>query len=79
MNELKLAEYFTDAKEDDDIEISQWFKKPGETFTADEPVVEVLIGKAETEVCLGKDGKLEEIICDEGEIVTINDVIGKIS
>jgi len=77
MEELKLADYLEEDVED--AEISQWYKKPGELFSAEEAVLEILIGKSETEICLGKAGKLEEIICEEGEIVGINDPIAKIS
>lgn len=77
MKKIKLIDYLKDCDEDD-IEISQWFKKKGETFTAKEPVLEVLVGKTETEVSFGKNGTLLEILCDEGEIVSVNDVIAKI-
>lgn len=76
MEELTLKN-FVDA--DDDIEITQWCLAQGEQFSADQVILEVLVGKAEVEISLGKAGRLEKILCEEGEVVDIDKVVAHVS
>ena len=78
MEEIILRNFLSDVAESDDIEIAQWFIKEGDPFAADQSVVEVLITKAETEVCFNKAGRLVKIVAEEGEIVDIETVIAQV-
>ena len=56
--------------------ITRWFKKVGDTVTADEPLFEVSTDKVDTEVPSPIAGVLTEIRVPEGETVPVGAVIG---
>ena len=53
--------------------IATWFKKPGETAAADEPLCELETDKVSVEVSAPTSGKLSEILQDEGATVQPGD------
>jgi len=59
--------------------IGQWFKKPGEAVSADEPVVELETDKVTIEVPAPASGVLEAISYQEGETVEVGKLIGVIA
>ena len=59
--------------------IGKWYKKVGEGVKADELLVELETDKVTLEVFAPCTGTLQEIICDTGSNVTVNQVIGKIA
>ncbi len=58
--------------------IGKWFKKPGDTVKADEPLVELETDKVTVEVPAPAAGVLQEIIAKDGQTVTIGAVLGSI-
>ncbi|WP_428699240.1 2-oxoglutarate dehydrogenase complex dihydrolipoyllysine-residue succinyltransferase [Stappia sp.] len=58
--------------------IAQWFKKPGEQVTADEPIVELETDKVTVEVPAPASGKLGEILVKEGDTVEVGTLLGQI-
>lgn len=58
--------------------ILKWLKKPGDTITADETVLEVATDKVDSEIPSPTDGTLAEILFEEGAIVPIGSVIAYI-
>jgi 2-oxoglutarate dehydrogenase E2 component (dihydrolipoamide succinyltransferase) len=58
--------------------IGQWFKKVGDTVTADEPIVELETDKVTVEVPAPVSGKLGAISVAEGETVEVGAMIGAI-
>ncbi len=58
--------------------IGRWFKKPGETVKADEPLVELETDKVTLEVNAPESGVLSEITAKDGETVTPGALLGQI-
>ena len=58
--------------------IGKWFKKPGDTVKADEPLVELETDKVTLEVPAPAAGVLGEIAAKEGETVGVNALLGLI-
>ena len=58
--------------------IGKWFKKPGDTVKADEPLVELETDKVTVEVPAPAAGVLAEIVAKDGQTVTIGAVLGSI-
>ena len=59
--------------------IAQWFKKLGDSVSADEPLVELETDKVSVEVPAPASGKLEEITIDAGETVEVGALLGRIN
>ncbi len=57
--------------------IGQWFKKPGEAVSADEPLVELETDKVTIEVPAPASGKLTEIAAKSGETVEVGALLGR--
>jgi pyruvate dehydrogenase E2 component (dihydrolipoamide acetyltransferase) len=55
--------------------ITRWFKKVGETISADEPLFEVSTDKVDTEVPSPVSGTVTEIRVQEGDTVPVGAVI----
>ena len=51
--------------------IGQWLKQPGESVSADEPLVELETDKVAQEVMAPSDGVLVEIVAQEGDVVEV--------
>jgi 2-oxoglutarate dehydrogenase E2 component (dihydrolipoamide succinyltransferase) len=58
--------------------IGRWFKKPGESVAADEPVVELETDKVTVEVPAPASGVLAEILVKDGETVAPGALLGQI-
>jgi 2-oxoglutarate dehydrogenase E2 component (dihydrolipoamide succinyltransferase) len=58
--------------------IAQWFKKPGETIAADEPLVELETDKVTIEVPAPAGGVLAEVLVKDGETVGVGALLGTI-
>jgi 2-oxoglutarate dehydrogenase E2 component (dihydrolipoamide succinyltransferase) len=58
--------------------IGKWFKKPGDTIAADEPLVELETDKVTVEVPAPSAGVLGEITVQEGETVEVGALLGSI-
>lgn len=58
--------------------ILHWHKKPGDTVTADETVLEIATDKVDSEVPSIVDGKIVEILFSENDVVPVGAVIAKI-
>ncbi|MBA4784049.1 MAG: dihydrolipoamide succinyltransferase, partial [Rhizobiales bacterium] len=58
--------------------IGQWYKKPGDPVTADEPLVELETDKVTVEVPAGISGILGDILVGEGETVGVGTLLGTI-
>ncbi len=61
-----------------DATVATWHKKPGESVSRDENLVDLETDKVVLEVPAPADGVLEEIKFDAGETVTANQVLGLI-
>ncbi|MBV9055001.1 MAG: 2-oxoglutarate dehydrogenase complex dihydrolipoyllysine-residue succinyltransferase [Hyphomicrobiales bacterium] len=59
--------------------IGRWFKQPGETVKADEPLVELETDKVTLEVNAPAAGVLGEQLAKEGQTVAVNAVLGSIT
>ena len=59
--------------------VGQWFKKAGETVSADEPLVELETDKVTIEVPAPANGVLGDIAVNEGETVEVGTVLASIS
>jgi len=59
--------------------VAAWHKKPGESFSRDELIVEIETDKVVIEVVAPDDGVLNEILKDEDETVLSDEVIGNFS
>jgi 2-oxoglutarate dehydrogenase E2 component (dihydrolipoamide succinyltransferase) len=59
--------------------IGKWFKKPGDTVTVDEPLVELETDKVTIEVPAPSAGTLGEIVAKDGETVAVGALLGQIS
>ena len=58
--------------------IGRWFKKPGDTVAADEPLVELETDKVTLEVNAPAAGQLGEILAKDGETVEAGALLGSI-
>jgi 2-oxoglutarate dehydrogenase E2 component (dihydrolipoamide succinyltransferase) len=56
--------------------IGKWFKQPGDSVKADEPLVELETDKVSMEVPAPSDGVLQEINAAEGETVGVDALLG---
>jgi 2-oxoglutarate dehydrogenase E2 component (dihydrolipoamide succinyltransferase) len=59
--------------------VGQWYKKEGESIAAGEPVLELETEKVNVEVNASQDGTLERVLKQEGENVTVGEVLGTIT
>ncbi|WP_349359029.1 2-oxoglutarate dehydrogenase complex dihydrolipoyllysine-residue succinyltransferase [Stappia sp.] len=59
--------------------IAQWFKKPGDAVTADEPIVELETDKVTVEVPAPASGTLSDILVKEGDTVEVGALLGQIA
>lgn len=57
--------------------IATWHKKPGESFSRDELIVDIETDKVVIEVVAPEDGVLSKIIKDEGDTVLSDELIGQ--
>ncbi|MER3497071.1 MAG: 2-oxoglutarate dehydrogenase, E2 component, dihydrolipoamide succinyltransferase [Armatimonadota bacterium] len=58
--------------------VSRWLKKVGEAVQEDEPIVEIMTDKVNTELPSPASGVLSEILIQEGEMVEVFAVMGRI-
>ncbi|MDI4655659.1 2-oxoglutarate dehydrogenase complex dihydrolipoyllysine-residue succinyltransferase [Xanthobacter autotrophicus] len=58
--------------------IGKWFKKPGDTVAADEPLVELETDKVTVEVPAPAAGVLAEIVAKDGDTVGVGALLGSI-
>jgi len=58
--------------------VAQWFKKPGDNVSADEPLVELETDKVTVEVPAPAAGVLAEITANEGDTVEVDALLGAI-
>ena len=58
--------------------IAQWYKKPGEPVSMDEPLCELETDKVTIEVPAQSAGVLEEILFEEGATVEVGALLGSI-
>jgi 2-oxoglutarate dehydrogenase E2 component (dihydrolipoamide succinyltransferase) len=61
-----------------EVQIGRWLKKPGDSVEEDQSVVELETDKASLEVPAPRSGVLERILKQEGETVSVGEVIGYI-
>ncbi|MBV4368689.1 2-oxoglutarate dehydrogenase complex dihydrolipoyllysine-residue succinyltransferase [Erwinia sp. BNK-24-b] len=61
-----------------DATVATWHKKPGDTVTRDEVLVEIETDKVVLEVPASADGVLEAILEDEGATVTSRQALGRL-
>jgi 2-oxoglutarate dehydrogenase E2 component (dihydrolipoamide succinyltransferase) len=59
--------------------IAQWFKKPGDAVSQDEPLVELETDKVTVEVPAPAAGTLEAIVVNEGDTVEVGALLGQIA
>ena len=59
--------------------IATWHKKPGDSVTRDELLVDIETDKVVLEVVAPADGTLEEVLKGEGDIVQSNEVIARLA
>ncbi len=59
--------------------ITKWLKQPGESVTADEPLLEISTDKVDTEVPSPGTGVVQEILVPEGETVEVGTLLATIS
>ncbi|HWP26882.1 MAG TPA: 2-oxoglutarate dehydrogenase complex dihydrolipoyllysine-residue succinyltransferase [Xanthobacteraceae bacterium] len=59
--------------------VARWFKKPGDTVTVDEPLVELETEKVTIEVPSPATGTLSEIAAKDGETVAVGALLGQIT
>lgn len=57
--------------------VATWHKQPGEAVTRDELIVDIETDKVVLEVVAPADGKLTEILKNEGDVVLSNELIAK--
>lgn len=59
-------------------EVGQWLKRIGDPVRKDEPLLEIITDKVTVEIAAPADGVLTEILKQQGEPVTAEDVLGRI-
>ncbi|QKK02482.1 MAG: 2-oxoglutarate dehydrogenase complex dihydrolipoyllysine-residue succinyltransferase [Pseudomonadota bacterium] len=62
-----------------DATVAKWHKKPGDTISRDENLVDLETDKVVLEVPAPADGVLEDISAEEGETVTEGQLLGKMT
>jgi len=75
-NEIKVPTFPESVQEGT---IATWHKQPGEAFSRDEVIVDIETDKVVQEVPAPADGVLKEILKQEGDIVTSNEIIATFS
>ncbi|MDP6924155.1 MAG: biotin/lipoyl-containing protein [Candidatus Scalindua sp.] len=63
---------------DDEITVSFWHMEDDEEFVKDEDLLEVSTNKVNLKIAAPSTGKLIEILAQEGDVVTVGDVIALI-
>jgi pyruvate dehydrogenase E2 component (dihydrolipoyllysine-residue acetyltransferase) len=58
--------------------VTKWLKNPGDTVTADEPLLEISTDKVDTEVPSPGSGVLSEILVQEGQTVDVGTLLARI-
>src|SRR5215470_15308710 len=58
--------------------VGQWFKKPGDTVNADEPLLELETDKVTLEVPAPVTGILADIVVPQGSTVAVGAVLGRV-
>ncbi len=58
--------------------VLKWHKKVGDLVRLDETLLDIATDKVDSEVPSTAEGILEEILCQENDVITIGSVIGKI-
>src|ERR1700686_4240146 len=58
--------------------LTKWLKKAGDHVDRDEPLFEISTDKVDTEVPAPSAGVLSEILVQEGTVIAINAVVGRI-
>ena len=66
------------AETDDEITISFWHMEEDEEFVKDEDLLEVSTNNVTLKIVTPGTGKLIEILAQEGDVVTVGDVIALI-
>lgn len=61
-----------------EVQIGRWLKQPGDAVEEDQSVVELETDKASLEITAPRSGVLEKILKQEGETVSVGEVIGYI-
>ena len=61
-----------------DATVATWHKKPGDSVTRDEVLVEIETDKVVLEVPAAADGVLEAVLEDEGATVTSRQILGRL-
>jgi len=59
--------------------LTKWLKKAGDRVERDEPLFEISTDKVDTEIPSPSSGVLSEILVQEGTVIAINAVVGRIS
>jgi 2-oxoglutarate dehydrogenase E2 component (dihydrolipoamide succinyltransferase) len=59
--------------------VGQWYKRPGDSIEADEPLVELETDKVTVEVPAPSAGVLGEIIVNEGDTVEVGAILGSLN
>ncbi len=62
----------------DEAEVTEWLKGAGDTVEAEEPVVVLTTTKASIELEAPVSGTLHEILIQEGELVPVGALLGRI-
>ena len=71
--EFELPDIGTET--DDEITVSFWHMEEDEEFVKDEDLLEVSTNKVTLKIATPSTGKLIEILVQEGDVVTVGDVI----
>jgi 2-oxoglutarate dehydrogenase E2 component (dihydrolipoamide succinyltransferase) len=58
--------------------VLRWLKKPGEWVNHDDSLLEIATDKVDSEVPSTAEGTLEEILCNENDVIAIGSVIARI-
>jgi pyruvate/2-oxoglutarate dehydrogenase complex dihydrolipoamide acyltransferase (E2) component len=58
-----------------EVEIVQWKVKPGDKINKGDPIVEIDVQKANTDIEAEKKGVVKEVFFEEGEIVEVGNTI----
>ena len=75
MTEIKLP---AGQNEGSTNEMGQWLKRVGDPVRKDEPLLEIITDKVTVEIASPADGVLTEILKQQGEPITADDVLGRI-
>jgi 2-oxoglutarate dehydrogenase E2 component (dihydrolipoamide succinyltransferase) len=58
--------------------IAKWYKKQGESVKVDEILLEIETEKVTMEVCASCSGVIEQVLKNEGDVVSVGEIVGKI-